>query len=257
MDLEDVLYWLREGEEWEAAELLSQCEFTVDYITTGFSIDGESEIDILNLDIHAPRRILNKIVEELSEQTRLIENAVRVCAESEGSYIQTIKWVARLRPTSNSPADSDIESTIARISSEYINSLWTKALLRRKTDSDGAITTAKTLIEAICKYILTDLDIPYSNDMDINQLYSLVSKGLNLSPDQYIDKQIKRVLGNCQAVIGGVAYLRNKIGDAHAADPRVFIPKEGEAELAVNLSGAIATYLIKIWERKKLENKDK
>ncbi len=257
MDLEDVVYWLREGEEWKAAELLSQCEFTYEYIDTGFAISGESEITIVDLKIHAPRRILSNVTKDSSEQVSLIENAISACAQSEQLYIQNIHWVARLRPSSAFPADQDTELTIDQINSKYIKSTWSKALLRRRTDSDGAITTAKTLIEAVCKHILTDLSVMYSHDLDINQLYSLVSKQLNLSPEQYMDKNIKRILGNCQAIIGGIAFLRNRLGDAHAMNSNAFIPGEDEAELAVNLSGTIATFLIKIWRRQKQENIEK
>jgi len=251
MDIEDVVYWLREGEEWEAAELLSQCEFTYEYVDTGFLIGGESEISIFHLKIHAPRRILNNITKGLSEQVSLIENAVRDCAQSEQLYIKEIQWVARLRPSSPFPADQDTELILNKINSEQVKSAWSKALLRRRTDSDGAITAAKTLIEAVCKHILTDLGVTYPRDLDISQLYYLVSTQLCLSPDQYINRNIKRILGNCQAVVGGVALLRNKLGDAHARGPKDFIPGEDEAELAVNLSGTIATFLLKSWDKQK------
>lgn len=257
MDLEDIVYWLREGEEWGAVELLSQCEFTYEYIDTGFAIGSESEINIYHLKIHAPRRILNNITKDLSEQVSLIENAIRDCAQSEQSYIKEIHWVAKLRPPSAFPADQDTELILNKINSEYLKSAWSKALLRRRTDSDGAITAAKTLIEAVCKHILTDLGVTYSRDLDIGQLYYLVSKQLCLSPEQYMDKNIKRILGNCQAVIGGIALLRNKLGDAHARGPKDFIPGEDEAELAVNLSGTIATFLIKLWDRQKQGDSEK
>ncbi len=72
-----------------------------------------------------------------------------------------------------------------------------------------------------------------------------------------MDKNIKGILGNCQAVIGGVAFLRNRLGDAHAMDPNAFIPGEDEAELAVNLSGTIATFLIKKCDKQKQGNSRK
>jgi len=254
MDIEDVISWLREGEEWSAVEILSQCEFEWEYINTGWAIDSELEITICDLKIHAPRRILNNVAKELSEQVAVIESATRDCAQSESLAIQNIHWVPKLRSTSSFPSDQDTEFILQKINSERIKSAWSKALKRRSTDPDGAITAAKTLIEAVCKQILTDLGVAYSKDLDINQLYFLVSKQLNLSPEQYLDKNIKRILGNCQAVIDGISFLRNKLGDAHAIDPESFIPGEDEAELAVNLSGAVATFLIKVWDKQKRKN---
>jgi hypothetical protein len=58
-------------------------------------------------------------------------------------------------------------------------------------------------------------------------------------------------------VVGGIALLRNKLGDAHARGPEDFIPREDEAELAVNLSGTIAIFLIKLWDRQKQGDSEK
>jgi hypothetical protein len=79
----------------------------------------------------------------------------------------------------------------------------------------------------------------------------MVCEKFKLSPDQHIDKNIKRVLGNCQAVVGGIAFIRNNLGDAHSREPGSPATSNVDAELAVNLAGAVATYLVRTWEIQK------
>ncbi len=90
-----------------------------------------------------------------------------------------------------------------------------KAIDRRVKDPDGALTAARTLIETVCKHILTKLNIEFSDKDDINSLYSLTSEALEISASQHIDKESKKVFGNINAIVSGLAFFRNKLGDAH------------------------------------------
>ncbi len=249
MDRQDVIHWLQEGEEWSAAELVSQCEFSYHYVDTGFSLDGSPDIDIVVLDIQTPRRILDRLSSELREQSGLIENAIQELARANHCYVRDINWIAKVGRLT-SPSDSEIEHTLARLDSEHVRTAWSKALNRRTSDPDGAITSAKTLVESVCKHILNSSAIPYQAGSDITTLYHLVAQQLNLSPNQYIDKNMKRILGSCQVVVSGIAFLRNQLGDAHAHETDGVSPTCADAELAINLAGAIATFLVKTWENK-------
>jgi Abortive infection C-terminus len=42
--------------------------------------------------------------------------------------------------------------------------------------------------------------------------------------------------------------VRNKIGDAHGTRPRAVKPKPRHAELAVNLAGTMASFLVATWQ---------
>jgi hypothetical protein len=247
MDIQDVIHWLQDGEEWAVADLLTQCDFNYYYIDSGFAVSGGPDIDIVGLDISAPRRILDKLFEDLHDHTDLVEKAVRTVAEAHHCYVRDIHWVAKVGSVS-SPSDSDIEHTLQNLDSEHIHSAWNKALSRRATDPDGAITSAKTLVEAVCKHILACLSVKYPPNQDIISLYYLVAEHLKLSPNQHIDKNVKRILGSCQAVVTGIAFMRNQLGDAHSKEPGGVVPTRAEAELVVNLAGAMATFLVKTWE---------
>lgn len=63
----------------------------------------------------------------------------------------------------------------------------------------------------------------------------------------------KQILGNCQSVVESLGALRNKLGDAHSLGPRRARPLPRHAALAVNLSGAMAAFLVETWEARKGE----
>lgn len=148
------------------------------------------------------------------------------------------------------PSDQVVSNIVQKIDSVHIHNIWQKALERRATDSEGAITLARTLLESTCKYILDEHKVEYGNAPDINQLYRLVSKELNLSPSQHTEQTFKQILGGCSAIVEGLGSLRNRVGDAHGQGKVSFKPSARHAELAVNLAGAMAVFLFSTWDMK-------
>ncbi len=65
---------------------------------------------------------------------------------------------------------------------------------------------------------------------------------------QHTERVFKQILGGCQAVIEGLGSLRNRLSDAHGKGKAGVKPAPCHAELAVNLAGAMATFLIATWE---------
>lgn len=94
-------------------------------------------------------------------------------------------------------------------------------------------------------------DLEFSENDDINKLYSLTSKALEISASQDIDRESKKVFGNINAIVGVVAFLRNKLGDAHGQYEKNELLLNELGELSVNLAGSICTFLIKAFEKKK------
>ncbi len=81
----------------------------------------------------------------------------------------------------------------------------------------------------------------------MSELYKTLSKELNLSADQHTENIFKQILGGCSAVVNGLGTLRNKLGDAHGTNSSSIKPSPRHAELAVNLSGSMALFLINTW----------
>lgn len=256
LNIEDVIKWLSEGDDWQAIEILSQCDFYYDDVD--FEIIMEIEMadgivpnDFYVLKIETPRRIYDLRKSDLKSEVKIIEDAIFECSQSQEVNIQDIQWVPKLQNNEISPVDSSVNGVISVLNSNQVKIIWAKAMSRRQLDPDGAITVAKTLIESVCKHILTKKGVEYPNNPDITKLYHLTSKQLNISPSQHIDTTVKKVLGNCQAVVGGIAHIRNKLSDAHSLEPDEISPISSEAELVVNLAGTISIFLIQTWENQK------
>ncbi len=113
------------------------------------------------------------------------------------------------------------------------------------SDPEGEITAARTLLETVCKHILDARGIEYdSKKIDLPELYKLASQELNLSPSQHTQEVFKQILGSCSGVVSGLGTLRNRLGDAHGQGKLPVRPAPRHAELAVNLSGSVALFLV-------------
>jgi len=160
------------------------------------------------------------------------------------------KLLSMLESESNNPLDTVVSITIAENADAYIKEQWDKALERRATDPEGAITTARTLVEATCKYILDSLGVIFGDDIELPKLYSLTANQLNLAPKNHNEEIFKQILSGCQSVINGLGSLRNKMGDAHGKGLRYVKPHERHAKLAVNLAGTLSSFLIETFNQK-------
>ena len=115
---------------------------------------------------------------------------------------------------------------------------------RKDSDSEGAITASRTLIESVCKAILDEQGIKYDDGDDLPSLYKQTSQSLNLSPSQHTEQIFKQILTGCISTITGLGALRNKVSDAHGKGKVYSKPSPRHAESMVNLSGALSSFLI-------------
>lgn len=145
------------------------------------------------------------------------------------------------------PIDS-IMANATDITSEYVREIWDKAIERRETDPEGAITAARTLLEATCKYILDKQSSQYDDGSDLTQLYKTTARTLNLAPSQHTEQQFKQILGGAESVVNGLSSLRNKISDAHAIGAVRARPSGRHATLCVNMAGTMSEFLISTYE---------
>jgi hypothetical protein len=227
---------------------------------TGGSVDA-SQFKDLRHELMANPRV-----------AKLLPRFVQVCRNPEefwsfikskfsgtGSYGQRREYLrnefdpllSMLETESRTPSDAGITATVKSVNSSYIQETWHKALERRATDAEGAITAARTLLESVCKHVLDAAGATYDDSADLPKLYSLTAKQLNLSPSQHTEQLFKQILGGCQTVVEGVGALRNRHSDAHGKGASGTKPAPRHAELAVNLSGTMATFLLQTWEARK------
>jgi hypothetical protein len=161
-------------------------------------------------------------------------------------------YAVRPLPT-GSPADESISAMLAAFDPTMVHARWTMAMERRTSEPAGAITLARTLLEDVCKWILDQAGETWQEADDLPLLYRKLAKVLKLAPDDHTEQVFKQILGSCQSVVESLGALRNKLSDAHSPGPKRARPQARHAELAVNLAGAMATFLVATWEARQSE----
>lgn len=126
---------------------------------------------------------------------------------------------------------------------EQINKCQTKI---RDEDYDGAITNARSLLEAVLRELEQYLVVePAKPDGDLGKLFKRVQKKLNLEPSrQDISDSLKQVLSGLSSIVNGIAPIRNRMSDAHA---RSFKPARHHAKLAVNAAHTAVDFLVETY----------
>lgn len=145
-----------------------------------------------------------------------------------------------------SPLDEAASESLEALDAEHVTREWKKTLDRRARDPEGAITSARSMLEAVCKLILDDRGITYRDD-DLPRLYKKVADALQLSPSQHTEQAFKQILQGCYSVVNGLGTLRNRLSDSHGQGGKPVRPSARHADLAVNLAGAMAMFLVETW----------
>lgn len=120
-------------------------------------------------------------------------------------------------------------------------------------DYDGAITNARSLVEAVLTTLERQLDDAAPKyDGDLVKLYRRVQKLLNLTPGRPdIEQPFKQVLSGLVSIVNGLSGLSNRMGDRHV---RTYKPSKHHAALVVNTARTLANFLFETQqyqERKK------
>ena len=126
---------------------------------------------------------------------------------------------------------------------EFISQQLDKSKERlERGDFDGAITNARSLLEAVLSALERKYD-PEPPDYDGNllKLYKRVQQHLNLTPGQKdLTDCLRQILSGLASVVHGLATLRNRMSDSHVVTYRA---EEHHARLAVNCARTMAQFL--------------
>ena len=145
------------------------------------------------------------------------------------------------------PGEQVISEVLAAFDAEAVHAAWQKALDRRVTDSEGAITAVRALLESVCKHVIEETSGEYSANADLPQLWRQAALVLNLAPEQHQEEVFKAILGNAQSIVNNLGSVRNKLGDAHGVGRLQVRPRPRHAELVVNLAGSMAAFMVATW----------
>lgn len=111
-----------------------------------------------------------------------------------------------------------------------------------EADYSGAITNARSLVESVLIGIEKEFDAQAEEyDGNLQALYKRVQKLLHLEPERKdISDSLRQILSGLVSVVGGLAAVRNKMGDAHATSYR---PGRHHAKLAVHAAVTLSDFL--------------
>jgi Abortive infection C-terminus len=210
------------------------------------------------------RALRERLIQAVNEQS--LPSFIRTCRNLAQFWAFVKKWPTyrerreviwdAFRPLVESleeggrPPDDAVAESLTSLDAEHVSRAWGKALERRTSDPEGAITSARTLLESVCKLILDDLSVAYSDD-DLPKLYGKVARALRLAPSDYTEDAFRQILGGCWSVVNGLATLRNRLSDSHGHGKLPVRPAPRHADLAVNLAGAMAIFLVQTWQARK------
>jgi hypothetical protein len=229
--------------DWPNSEVLKQA---------GFHECSQTRLFIFLEDVVHPVRQVPEAQQQIVESLNpILRRDGYQFAKSTPLSGYPIYKIVEAAATGVQPADELISQTLISFDEDGVHQAWQKALTRRTDDPEGAITAAKTLLETVCKHIVDKAGGSYGDNDDLPKLYHTAAEHLNLAPSQHTEQVFKTILGNCHSVVSNLAGLRNKLGDSHGQGKRYIKPSPRHAELAVNLAGSVATFLISTWNTRK------
>jgi len=228
LEVDDVRAWLLELHQVEAAALLSEAEFDYSYIDTAFQLGSEfNDIDIMELTIRLPGRLYR---------------------HTKGVWIRATHWSLRPPKLEEVETAPSVDELFEDSGLYDVQRLWTKAKARIQNDPEGAITAARTMLESLCKIMVSEQGGTYSNKDELPVLYKKAVTGIQLAAGSQTEDEYKRLGGACSTVVNSLCCIRNREGDSHVA---IQTARQVHAKFAVNLSGSLATFLIGIRNEKK------
>jgi hypothetical protein len=159
--------------------------------------------------------------------------------------------LARLERTDRAPSAIIAADAITVLDSQHVAKTWERALARCSSEPESALTSARELLESVCKHILEDLSVPHDPNADLPRLWGLCAQQLDLAPSQHAHAPLKTILGNCQSIVQNIGAVRNRLGDAHGKGRAKARAEERHATLAVTLAGAMSTFLLDTYKATK------
>ena len=156
-----------------------------------------------------------------------------------------------LEDRNRAPGDQIASDALETFDADAVHAVWARALARRNTDPEGAITLARTLLETVSKRILDETGGTYTDRDELPKLYAAAAQALNLAPNQHTEEPIKAILGGAMHLVNGIGTLRNRLSDSHGRGGKLPVrPSARHASLAVNTAGAIATFLVETFQER-------
>lgn len=215
--------------------------------------DGKGDTDITRIieKVSDPREYLN----EPEKATAVREHLNQVLA-ADGLVVVIVDGKATI--TERRASNGIIEPFIAKVTKIDFDTVQTeiaRALVSLDDDPEDAVTAACSLIEAVCRSIIVELELPFPQKKNIDSLTRAIQEPLGLSPGrsdfpEEIEEDIRKTLSGLISVVKGIGALRTHGGDAHGREKGFRRIDARIARLAVSAASSISLFIIETWERK-------
>lgn len=200
-----------------------------------YELNGTSKIIKLIEELVHPRRFVN-FEGDVSDAVNRINEIISF----DGCKLKKVNEIYKL--FSDQPIVVEPE-TITSLEIDYVVEQVQKCDHKlSQGDFDGAITNARTLVEAIMIEIVLKYNPSFSHGGDMNKMYREIKSLLNLEikKDEY-PESIIQLLSGLTSIVNGIANMRNSMSDAHA---KKYKPARHHAKLAINSAKTLSEFLI-------------
>jgi len=225
---------------------------TLDFLRqTARNWGGDENLKRLLLKVCDPREYLSE-----PEKAAAVREHMNRALESDGLSVTVVGGKAHLvaRQSSGVILEPFI-SKVATLDFDTVQAEIARALANAIDDPEDAVTAACSLIEAVCRSILIELQIALPAKKDIDGLLRAVQGPLELSPGRTdlppaVEQDVRQILSGLTSVAKGIGALRTHGGDAHGREKGYRRVDARIARLAINSASSLALFLIETWERK-------
>lgn len=220
---------------------------------------------LFQVDNPENRKTIKRIIERVAdprdffhepEKATAVKEFINAALEADGYKVVTLNGKAVLSEYSQSNAIIEpFANKVDTISFDTVQTEIARALANLENDPEDAVTAACSLIEAVCRSILIELNQELPAKKDIDGLMKAVQSELGLSAGRSdfppeIEADIKQTLSGLTSIAKGIGALRTHGGDAHGREKGRKRLDARIARLALNSASTLSLFLIETWETK-------
>ena len=117
-------------------------------------------------------------------------------------------------------------------------------------ESDGILTTSRSLVETTCKTLLDGLNVEYNEKADLPDISKRLTEALDLHPASNTNQALRQICQGAMSMINGIAHVRNAHSDAHGQGVNATDLPFRHAELSAYMACSLTRYLVESFESK-------
>ena len=151
---------------------------------------------------------------------------------------------------SASKAAESLKKAVEMLNFDSVAKDFDRSVAQADTDPEGAVTSACSTVESVCKCILDEMGRPYPTSQDISGLVKAVQKELDLSPARTdVEPEVKQILQGLLSCAHGIGTLRTHAGSAHGRGKGFDKIDSRLSLLAIHAASTISLFFIETWQK--------